>query len=39
MARKLDQTLWEAWQRRISKQQGSGLSVVEFLPKGRNLAG
>jgi hypothetical protein len=30
MARKLDQTLWEAWQRRISKQQGSGLSIVEF---------
>jgi hypothetical protein len=29
MARKLDQTLWEAWQRRISKQQRSGLSIVE----------
>ncbi len=30
MARNVDQTRWETWQRRISKQQGSGLSIGEF---------
>jgi hypothetical protein len=30
MARNVDRTRWETWQRRISKQQGSGLSIVEF---------
>jgi hypothetical protein len=33
MARNVDQTLWEAWQRRISKQRQSGLSIAEFCRK------
>jgi hypothetical protein len=30
MARRVNQTLWETWRKRLQKQQASGLSVVEF---------
>jgi hypothetical protein len=30
MARKIDQSLWDAWHRRIQRQQRSGLSIAEF---------
>jgi hypothetical protein len=35
MAPNVDQTRWATWQRRISKQQGSGLSIVEFCRRER----